>query len=66
MGGRNFIEVITEFRRRLLEGLLARSTLAAYSAMKDGADGLSVRESPLTRFQGQVVWVRFQRGVGTE
>ena len=59
IGGRNFMEVITEFRRGLLEDLPARPTLPAFSAMKGGADGLLwIREYP-DPFQDQVVWVGF-------
>ncbi len=59
VGGRNFIEVITEFRLRLLEDLPARLTLPAFSAMKGGADGLLwIREYPHP-LQDQVVWVGF-------
>ena len=59
IGGRNFVEVITEFRLRLLEDLPARPTLPAFSAMKGGADGLLwIREYP-DPFQDQVAWVGF-------
>ena len=59
VGGRNFIEVITEFRLRLIEDLPARPTLPGFSAMKGGADGLLwIREYP-DPFQDQVVWVGF-------
>ncbi len=59
VGGRNFVEVITEFRRGLLEDLPARPTLPAFSAMKGGADGLLwIREYP-DPFQDQVAWVGF-------
>ena len=59
VGGRNFIEVITEFRLGLLEDLPARPTLPAFSAMKGGADGLLwIREYP-DPFQDQVVWIGF-------
>ena len=57
--GRNFMEVMTEFRLRLLEDLPARPTLPAFSAMKGGADGLLwIREYP-NPLQDQVVWVGF-------
>ena len=59
IGGRNFMEHITEFRRRLLEDLPARSTLPSFSAMKGGADGLLwIREYP-DPLQDQVAWVGF-------
>ena len=62
VGGRNFIEVITEFRLRLLEDLPARPTLPAFSAIKGGADGLLwIREYP-DPLQDQVVWVGFSEG----
>ncbi len=58
-GGRNFVEVMTEFRLGLLEDLPARPTLPPFSAMKGGADGLLwIREYP-DPFQDQVVWVGF-------
>ncbi len=57
--GRNFMEVMTEFRLRLIEDLPARPTLPAFSAMKGGADGLLwIREYP-NPHQDQVVWVGF-------
>ena len=57
--GSNFLELITEFRFRLLEDLPARPTLPAFSAMKGGADGLLwIREYP-DPLQDQVVWVGF-------
>ncbi len=59
IGGRNFMEVMTESRLRLLEDLPARPTLPAFSAMKGGADGLLwIREYP-DPFQDQVAWVGF-------
>ena len=59
IAGRNFMEVITEFRLGLLEDLPARPTLPAFSAMKGGADGLLwIREYP-DPFQDQVAWVGF-------
>ena len=59
IGGRNFLEVITEFSLGLLEDLPARPTLPAFSAMKGGADGLLwIREYP-DPFQDQVAWVGF-------
>ena len=59
IAGRNFLEVMTEFRLRLLEDLPARPTLPAFSAMKGGADGLLwIREYP-DPFQDQVAWVGF-------
>ena len=59
IGGRNFMEVMTESRLRLLEDLPARPTLPGFSAMKGGADGLLwIREYP-DPFQDQVVWVGF-------
>ena len=59
IAGRNFREVMTEFKLRLLEDLPARPTLPAFSAMKGGADGLLwIREYP-DPFQDQVVWVGF-------
>ena len=59
LGGRNFVEFITEFRLRLLENLPARPTLPSFSAMKGGADGLLwIREYP-DPLQEQVVWVGF-------
>ncbi len=59
VGGRNFIEVITEFRLRLLEDLPARPTLPSFSDMKGGADGLLwIREYP-NPLQDQVAWVGF-------
>ena len=59
IGGRNFLEVITEFRLRLVEDLPARPTLPAFSAMKGGADGLLwIREYP-DPLQDEVVWVGF-------
>ena len=59
IGGRNYLEVITAFRLRLLEDLPARPTLPGFSAMKGGADGLLwIREYP-DPLQDQVVWVGF-------
>ena len=59
IAGRNFREVMTEFRLRLIEDLPARPTLPAFSAMKGGADGLLwIREYP-NPLQDQVVWVGF-------
>ena len=59
IGGRNFMEHITEFRRRLLAELPARPTLPSFSAMKGGANGLLwIREYP-DPLQDQVVWVGF-------
>ena len=59
IGGKNFVELITEFRLRLLEDLPARSTLPAFSAMKGGADGLLwIREYP-DPLQDEVAWVGF-------
>ncbi len=59
VGGRNFIEVITEFRLRMLEDLPARPTLPSFSDMRGGADGLLwIREYP-NPLQDQVVWVGF-------
>ena len=59
IGGRNFLESITEFRLRLLEDLPARPTLPGFSDMKGGADGLLwIREYP-DPLQDQVVWVGF-------
>ena len=59
IAGRNFMEVMTEFRLGLLEDLPARSTLPAFSAMKGGADGLLwIREYP-NPLQDQVAWVGF-------
>ena len=59
IGGRNFLELMTEFRFRLLEDLPARPTLPGFSAMKGGADGLLwIREYP-DPLQDQVVWVGF-------
>ena len=59
VGGRNFIEVITEFQLRLLEDLPARPTLPGFSDMKGGADGLLwIREYP-NPLQDQVAWVGF-------
>ena len=59
IGGRNFIEYITEFRFRLLENLPARPTLPGFSDMKGGADGLLwIREYP-DPLQDHVVWVGF-------
>ena len=59
VGGRNFMEVMTEFEFRLLEDLSARPTLPAFSAMKGGADGLLwIREYP-DPLQDQVAWVGF-------
>ena len=59
VAGRNFMEVMTEFRRRLLEDLPARPTLPAFSAMMGGADGLLwIREYP-DPLQEEVVWVGF-------
>ena len=59
VAGRNFIEVMTEFRRHMLEDLPARPTLPAFSAMKGGADGLLwIREYP-DPLQDEVVWVGF-------
>ena len=52
-------EFETEFGLRLLEDLLARPTLPAFSAMMGGADGLLwIREYP-NPLQDQVVWVGF-------
>ena len=59
VGGKNFVEVMTEFRRGLLEDLPARPTLPGFSAMRGGADGLLwIREYP-DPLQDQVVWVGF-------
>ena len=59
IGGRNFMEVMTEFRLRRLESLPARPTLPAFSAIKGGADGLLwIREYP-DPLQDQVAWVGF-------
>ena len=59
IGGRNFRELMTEFRLRLLEDLPSRPTLPAFSAMKGGADGLLwIREYP-NPLQDQVAWVGF-------
>ena len=59
VGGRNFIEVITEFRLRMLEDLPARPTLPSFSDMRGGADGLLwIREYP-NPLQDQVAWVGF-------
>ena len=52
-------EFISECGLRLLEGLPARATLPAFSAMKGGADGLLwIREYP-NPLQEEVVWVGF-------
>ena len=59
VGGRNFMELITEARLRLLEDLPARSTLPGFSDMKGGTDGLLwIREYP-DPLQEEVVWVGF-------
>ena len=53
------MEVITEFRRGLLEDLPTRHTLPSFSAMKGGADGLLwIREYP-NPFKNEVAWVGF-------
>ena len=59
IGGRNFMEVMTEFRLGLLEDLPARPTLPSFSDMKGGADGLLwIREYP-DPLQDQAAWVGF-------
>jgi len=59
IGGRNFMEHMTEFRRRLLQDLPARPTLPGFSTMKGGADGLLwIREYP-DPLQDQVAWIGF-------
>ena len=59
IGGRNFMEVMTEFRLGLIDDLPARPTLPPFSAMKGGADGLLwIREYP-DPLQDEVVWVGF-------
>ena len=52
IGGRNFMEAMTEFRLRLLEDLPARPTLPAFSALKGGEPtAFCGSGSTLTRFR---------------